>query len=157
MKLSRLAAQKQRQQARQAQPQSIPPTAGGLRRWRWPLLALGLVVLAGGGTLGFLHFFVWNKVPAALVGQWEVTEGPMAGGTFAFSRDGTLAIHAGAQGKDLTVNAQAVVEGKILLTISQDPQTGQEQTRTSTIRELTPTTLVLELEKGQVLRMARRK
>jgi hypothetical protein len=156
MKLSSHLAQLKRQK-QALQPASAARAQGGkVRLRRWALLALG-VVLAAGGTWAVLKFFVWTELPPALVGTWEVTDGPMAGGTFTFSSDGTLAIRAGGPGANLSVNAQVVVEGKIMLTTSQDPKTGQEQTRTSIIRELSPTSFVLELEKGQVLRMARRK
>jgi hypothetical protein len=123
---------------------------------RWTLIAL-CFLLVGGATWAVLELVVWTKVPRALVGQWEVTEGPMAGGTFAFARDGTLAIHADAQGTDYIVTARVAVENKTLSMTTREPRTRQEQTRTSTIQELTATSLVLELENGQVLRMVRRK
>jgi hypothetical protein len=81
----------------------------------------------------------------------------MAGGTFTFTRDGILAIHAEDKGKDYTVHARVAVEGKTLRMTTRDPVSRQEQTRTSTVQELTATSLVLELENGQVLRMARGK
>jgi hypothetical protein len=156
MKLSsRLAQAKRQRQVRQPAPGPAGPRSGKVRLRRWALIALCLV-LAGCGTWAVLRYYVWPKVPSALVGTWEVTEGPMTGGTFAFSRNGTLAVHAEGQGKDYAVQAQVVVVGNVLLTISRDPGTGQEQTRKSTIRELTGTSLVLELENGQVLRMARK-
>jgi hypothetical protein len=157
MKLSSQLARLKRQKQTQQPPATPFRSRGGkvpLRRWA--LLALCLV-LAAGGTWGVLRYFVWNKVSSELVGTWEVTEGPMAGGTFAFSRDGSLAIHADAQGTNYDVKARATVVGKFLVTTSQDPQSGQEQTRKNTIRELTAASLVLELEGGQVLRMVRKK
>src|SRR5204862_8052236 len=139
MKLSAQLAQAKRQkQARQPAPGAVGPRRGPARPRRWALLALCLV-LAGGAAWAAREVFVWTRVPAALVGQWEVTEGPMAGGTFAFTRDGLLAIHAEGQGKDYTVKASVAVEGKTLRMTTQDSLSRQEQTRMSTIRELTAT------------------
>jgi uncharacterized protein (TIGR03066 family) len=156
MKLSsQLAQLRQERKARQAAARPVRPQGGNVSRWRWALIAGGLL-LAGGGTWAVLENFVWLKVPAALVGTWEVSEGAMARGTFAFARDGTVAIHADAGGTDYIVTGRATVDGKTLSMTSRDTRTRREQTRTSTIHELTATTLVLELENGQVLRMVRR-
>jgi uncharacterized protein (TIGR03066 family) len=156
MKLSsRLAQLKRQKQVRQPAAPPVLPQGGTTHGKRWALVALCLV-LAFGGTWGVLRYVVWAKVPAALVGTWEVTEGPMAGGTFAFARDGTLAIHAEDKGTDYIITGRVNVEGQAMLATTKDPRTRQEQTRTYTIRELTATSLVLELENGPVLRMVRR-
>jgi hypothetical protein len=162
MKLSsRLEQLKRQRQTRQTAPGSAGPQGGKGPRRRWTRITLCLILplgllLAVVGTWAVLEFVLWNQVPAALVGTWQVTEGPMAGGTFTFSRRGTVAIHAHGEGTNFAVNARVVVAGKVLLTVSQDPQTGQEQTRKSTIQELTASSLVLRLENGEVLRMARK-
>jgi hypothetical protein len=156
MKLSaHLAELKRQKQLRQAA--SGPAHAPGGKRvwWRWAVVALCLV-LAAGGTWFVLDRFVWSKVPRALVGQWQVTDGPASGSIFTFGRDGSLVVDAGGSGADLGVKARVVVEGKLLLTVTRDPQTGQEQTRKSTIQELSETSLVLELENRQTLRLVRR-
>src|SRR5262245_46364151 len=148
---SRLAALKKR---KSVQAKAGDPKTGkfGLARWRWILLGL---LVAGAGTLAVFEFFIWNKVPPALVGTWEVQGGPMSGGTFRFSRNGAVEIvHRGA---DIGIRGRAAVDGKVLLLTTRDPKDIRlEQTRPSTIRELTPDSLVLELEKGQVLKMVRR-
>jgi uncharacterized protein (TIGR03066 family) len=125
------------------------------RRW-WLLLGLCLVV-AGGATWAVFEFFIWNKVPPELVGRWEVEGGPLAGGTFDFSRDGTLEVRHRQQGTQTHLNGRAAVDGKTLLTTTKNPVTKREETHRSTIRELTPDSLVLELEQGEVLRLVRRK
>ena len=78
----------------------------------------------------------------------------MQGGTFEFLADGTLTIRSN-QGPDM--KARAAVEGKTLLTTTQNSVTLRDETRKSTIQELTPTSLVLELERGDVLKMVRKK
>src|SRR5262245_31272458 len=148
---SRNAPLKQR---RPAEAKSGNPKTGKFRLPRWAWIALGLLV-AGGGTLAVFEFVIWNKVPAALVGSWEVQGGPMSGGTFRFSRSGAVEIrHRGAA---VALDGRASVDGKVLLLTTRDPKDIRlEQTRPSTIQELTATSLVLELEKGQVLKMVRR-
>src|SRR5262249_13444916 len=88
MKLSaRLTALKKQKQSKPRQAGSGQRPGGRFSRWGLAWLALGLMA-AGAGTLAALELFVWNKVPPALVGTWEVEEGPQYGGTFAFSRTG---------------------------------------------------------------------
>jgi uncharacterized protein (TIGR03066 family) len=117
-------------------------------------LALGLMV-AGAATLAVFEFFIWNKVPPALVGTWKVQEGSKGGGTFEFSRNGTLLVHLKDPKNDFNLKARAVVQGKTLQTTTYNPQTLQEQTHTSTIVELTARSLILEFENGEVLKMVR--
>lgn len=140
------------------QPGRTAPRQAGRAARRFTLrhaLVLGLCVfLAAAGALTALRVFVW-KVPTALVGIWEVTEGPMAGGIFVFSRAGGLETRVKSGGKLFTLNGSASVEGNTLLTTTRHPRTGDEQTRRSTIRELTDSTLVLELEQGEVLKLKR--
>src|SRR5262249_49088644 len=124
----------------------VPPRSrkskGGMRNWIALFLCL---IFAVGGLWGALEIFVWHKLPAALVGTWEVQTGPMQGGTFEFLANGNLTIRSN-QGPDM--NARAAVDGKSLLTTTTNPVTLRDETRNSTIRELTPVSLVLELEKG---------
>jgi uncharacterized protein (TIGR03066 family) len=153
MKLSsRLARLKlQKMQANEPTPGNEKTGKVALRNW----VALVVCLLfAAVGTGVALKFFVWDKLPPALIGKWEVQDGPMQGGTFEFTRDGTLAIRV-TDGKQ--IQARARVEGKTLVQTTQDPAGLREETRKSTIQELTPNTLVLELERGAVLRMARAK
>jgi hypothetical protein len=148
---SKLALLKKRKPKETKPP---PKKTGRIGRPRWAVVALGLL-LAGGATLAVFEFFIWNKVPPALVGKWEVQGGPMSGGTFQFSRSGAVEVrHQGAQ---VALSGRATVDGETLLLTTRDPKDIRlEQTRPSTIRELTATTFVLELEKGEVLKMVRK-
>jgi len=155
MKLSsRIAILKKRQHTKLASPGSCQPKGGrfGLPRWAW--LALGLVV-AGGGTLAVLEFLVWNHVPPALVGKWQVEQGSEFGGTFDFSRDGTLDVHLTSQGRSIHLKSRVAVRGKTLRTTPQSVSGRQEETREWTILELTADSLILEMENGQTLKMVR--
>jgi len=55
------------------------------------------------------------------------------------------------------INARVAVDGNKLATTTKNPSTLRDETRTSIIQELTEDSLVLELERGDVLRMVRRK
>jgi hypothetical protein len=151
-----LATLKQRKQATQKQSKPGRPQRGKFTRWHGAVLGLGLL-LAGGGTWAALEFFVWNKLPPALVGKWEVQGGPLFSGTFQFFRNGTLETRLKKDKTYFTLRASVAVEDKTLLTTTQDLQTGREQTRKSTIRELTAHSLAIELEDGAVLKMVRAK
>lgn len=154
--LAKPAKHKQRRHQKQPQspPRSLPQARPGRSRWVWVILC-GLI-LAGGGTWAALEFFLWNKIPPALVGKWEVSGGPMSGGTFDFSRNGTLEIRQRTGGSFVTLKARAAVTGKTLATTTHNPQTRGEETHWSTIQELTADSLILELEKGEVLKLVRR-
>ncbi len=150
-----LATLKRRKLATQKEKTKTGPTqAKRFTRWHWAALGLGLL-LAGGGTWAALEFFVWNKLPSALVGKWEVRGGPLDGGTFHFSRNGTLETRLKKDNTHFTLRARVAVEGKTLLTTTRDAQTGREQTRKTTIRELTADSLAVQLEDGSVLKMVR--
>jgi len=148
-KLARLKLQKMKA------TKTIPSQAKGgkvaRRKWVVPVLCL---VLAIGGTWAVLEFFVWHRMPVALVGTWEVQAGPLQGGTFQFLPDGTLTIRSN-DGPEM--KAHVAVEGKNVLTTTQNPVTLRDETRTSTIQELTQNSLILELERGDVLHLSRKK
>ena len=151
MKLSEKLARLKWSKMKQADRAVAREQRGGLGARR-AALAILCILLAAGATWAVLEFFVWQKVPAALIGVWQVKDGPMQGGTFAFTRNGTLAIRTG-QGQDM--DAHIAVQGKKLLTTTRHPMTAREETHASIIQELTETTLILELEKGAVLRLER--
>jgi uncharacterized protein (TIGR03066 family) len=148
------AQMKRRQQTQQPKPRDQRPKGGllGLPLWVWLVF---IVTVAGGGTLAVFQFFIWNKVPPELVGQWDVEGGPLAGGTFDFSRNGNLEMRFKKQGKEISLKGRVSVADKTLLTTTQNLQTGHEETTTSTIRELTARTLIFELDSGDVLKMGR--
>jgi uncharacterized protein (TIGR03066 family) len=118
------------------------------------LLALCLV-LAAVGSWALFEFVIWSRIPAALVGTWVVEEGEQEGATFDFSRNGTMTGRINMQGREGIVNARVRVEGDILFSTTKNPSTGQELTRAQRIQELTDQELVLEDERGQVLKMRR--
>jgi len=145
---SKLAALKNRKQAQLA-TRDQKSRQRSWPRWRWLFASLLLVT---GSTLAVFEFFIWNKVPPALVGMWEVQAGSLSGGTFEFSRNGALRMRH----KNADVAWRVVVEGKNLLMSTQSALTGIEATQRGVIQELTPNSLVLELEKGEALKMVRR-
>jgi hypothetical protein len=157
MKLSaRLTLLKKRKLAQAPQARPGQPTARRPGPCGWAWLVLGLAVAAT-STLAVFELVIWNKVPPALVGTWEVDEGPQYGGTFVFSRTGDLVVHLKDKQTDYTIRSRAVVQGKTLRTTTQDGQSHRQETHVSTILELTADSLVLEFENGDVLRLVRRK
>ena len=75
MKLSAQLAQLKQERERKRPPAARPRPAG--RPWtgrHWAWVALGLL-LVGGGTWAVLHWVVWDRVPAALVGPRVVAKG----------------------------------------------------------------------------------
>jgi len=158
MKLSsRIAKLKQQKPMKQTKPRAAPEKSVRVARHHWVLLGICLI-LAVGGTGAVLYWFVWNKVPAELVGRWEVAGGPMQGGTFEFYRNGTLDVKTNKPGtEDLTIHGRVSLQGKTLLTTTRSPDGRREDTSQSIIRELTPDSLVLELERGDVLKLVRKR
>jgi hypothetical protein len=154
MKLSaRLAKLRQRKHASASGKANEVPSSA-LAASTCVLIALALL-LACVGTLSALEFFVWNKIPPELVGVWEFSDGPQKHGTFEFSRNGTMELRTYNKKKPLTTKAAASVRDKTLF-ITEKATLGREQTTTEAIiRELTADTLILELEKGEVLKMVR--
>ena len=120
----------------------------------WLLLGLSLA-LAGVGALTILEFTVWNKLPPALVGLWEIQEGPQKDGTFEFFRNGTMEVRLQDKKKEVVHKTQVTVRDRTLVMTKKGPFTREEKTNESLIRELTADTLILELEKGDVLKMVR--
>jgi hypothetical protein len=120
----------------------------------WVLLGLSLA-LAAVGTMFVFDFFVWNKIPPALVGYWEVQEGPQKDGTFEFFRNGTLEVRLPAKKKDILHKTQVSVHDRTLVMTTKDPISREETNNEGIIRELTANTLILVLEKGDVLKMVR--
>jgi len=123
---------------------------------RWSIVALCLLVAAG-GTWALFEFVVWSKLPAALVGKWEVAEGPQRGAIFDFSRNGRLQafLNSPDPNKMNVMQAAVAVEDKTLLITTRNPHTGQDETRSCVMRELTPNSLIVEFDNGEVFKMAR--
>jgi hypothetical protein len=127
-------------------------------RWpRWLVIVL-CVVFAGGGTWALGEFVIFSKLPPELVGKWEVLEGKdMKGAIFDFSRFGSLEAHLPSPDPKKTnvLQGSVSVEDKKLFITTQNPRTKQDETRSCLIRELTPTTLTVEFEKGEIFKMLR--
>ncbi len=139
-------------------PMPASPAQGPLLP-RWLVLALYLL-LAGGATGAVTTWAVsegllFSKIPRDLAGKWVVQGGPQDGATFDFFRSGDMVAHLNHNGTAVLLKARVAVEGKVLLTTTQNPHTKQEETNASTIRELTAVSLVLETRKGEVFRMVR--
>jgi hypothetical protein len=147
MTMSLAAMKKRKPTPVKVVPQKKPNA--GWPRWAW--IVLGLLVI-GAGTLAVFEFVIWNKVPAALVGMWDVSSGSLAGGTFEFHRDGTMRM----KHKTADVLWQVTVDGKNFQMTTRSPVTGMETAQRGIIQELTPNSLVLELERAEVLKMVRR-
>jgi hypothetical protein len=148
---SKLAALKKRKTHKPtaAAPASRKAGKFGVPRWAWIALAL---LVVGGGTLAVFEFLIWTKVPPALVGTWEVQHGSLSGGTLTFSRDGTLQMRH----RTADVRWNVSVQDKALVMTTRSAYGPAEQTQRGFIRELTANSLVLELDKGEVLTLVRR-
>ncbi len=100
---------------------------------------------------------VGNTLPAALLGKWVIEGGPQDGARFDFSRDGTLEAHLNINGQGRLLNGKVTVEDKKLLITTRNKETGQDLTRSASIREMTDITFVLEFEEGEVFKFVRPK
>jgi uncharacterized protein (TIGR03066 family) len=134
---------------------SVQPSGGVRPSWPRRLLLALCLLLAAGGSWALFEFVIWSRVPAALVGKWVVEEGEQEGATFDFSRNGTMIGHINVQGEVHIVKARVRVEGDLLLSTTQRPTTGEELTRAQRIQKLTARELVLEDDRGQLLKMTR--
>ena len=152
MKLSTKIAKLMQERAKRIPPRPAPQKARKSTRRRKALIAI-CVLLAAGGSWAVLEFLVWSRLPPELVGNWQVQDGPMKGGSFDFSRNGNLEISSN-QGH--VVKARVAVQGKNLLTTTKNPSTSREETHASIIQQLTADSLILELEQGDVLRMVQK-
>ena len=119
------------------------------------LIAVVCALLVATGTWALFEFVIWNVTPPELVGKWVVVEGPQEGATFDFYRNGTLRGIVNVGGKEGIVDAQIHVEGKKIFSTTRNPNTGKDDTLIQNIRTLTATGLILEDEKGSVLKMER--
>jgi hypothetical protein len=147
---------KAKQQRGQAQgvprPTAVPEPRSSVKRWA--VLALCLL-LAGGGTWAFFEFVVWNRVPAELVGKWVVTEGPDEGGTIDFYRGGTMVAHVNLGGNLGIIEAKIRVEDRKIIATLRNQQTGAVGTRVQTIKVQEGKRLVLEDERGNLIKLER--
>lgn len=120
----------------------------------YALLAVCLVV-ACGGTWAIMEYYVWNRLPSALVGKWVIVGGDQDGATFDFYPNGTMIGNVNVNGNEHRIDAQVAVEENSLFITTKHPKTGQVDTRTQTIKTLNAKELVLQDEKKNVFRMER--
>jgi len=139
--------------AKKPVPRTLPKPPPRSSARLWGLAALGL--LAAGGTWAILEFVVWNNIPSALVGKWEVTSEPLKDSEFEFFRNGKMVGRLNDQGMLRVLNASVRVEEDQIYSTTRHPQTGQELTTVQTIRKLTAHELVIEDQKGMRMTMHR--
>ncbi len=132
-------------------PRPVPVSGSWKRRF---FLAL-VMLLAAGSVWALFEFVVWNTLPAELVGKWVVTEGPDEGGTIDFYRNGTMVAKVNLAGKLGIIEAKIRLEEKKIIATLKNQYTGEEGTRIQTIKVLDDKRLVLEDERGNLIKMER--
>jgi len=143
---------KQRQ-TNQARTPPMPPAPA--TSWkRRVLLGLMLIVVAA-GVWGLFEFVIWNRIPAELVGKWEIMEGPDEGGTVDFYPNGSMVAHVNLAGRLGVIEAKIRVDEKKIYVTTRHQQTGEEGTRVQTIKSLEGDRLVLQDEKGNLVKLQR--
>jgi uncharacterized protein (TIGR03066 family) len=90
-----------------------------------------------------------------MLGKWVVTQGEMVGATLEFYRDGTMIGRLTKDGKEGVIKARVRADGTTLWSTTTNPMTRREETATQAIVSLTDSELVLEDDKGGVIRMER--
>jgi hypothetical protein len=119
-------------------------------------LVLGLMlILVAAGVWSLFEFVIWNKIPAELVGKWEIMEGPDEGGTVDFFRNGNMVAHVNSAGKLGIIEAKIRVEERKIHVTTRHRQTGEEGTRVQSIKSLEGDRLVLQDERGILLKLRR--
>jgi uncharacterized protein (TIGR03066 family) len=98
---------------------------------------------------------VESKLPKELLGKWVVVEGPQEGALFEFFPDGKMIAKLNVKGNEAIVNATVRVENKKLLSTTENPQTGKEDTQVLLIRTMTAKEFVVEDGKGELFKMRR--
>jgi uncharacterized protein (TIGR03066 family) len=96
-----------------------------------------------------------NKVPAKLVGKWVVKGGELNGSTFDFRSEGSMIGRVNVKGMEAIIEARVRVEGDKLFSVTRNPNTGKDETRTLTINTLKARELILRDERGQVITLKR--
>ena len=143
-------------------PATAPPVKNaGRNGMRWIVLALGLI-LAAVGSWALMEFVVWNKVlwgemPAELVGQWEVVQGPpeFKDAVFEFNRSGKMVGHLNDNGNLRVMNAEVRVEEMKLYITTRHPKTGAEHLSVQVVRKLSEREFIVADEHGTITKMTR--
>jgi uncharacterized protein (TIGR03066 family) len=131
-------------------------TTVGPRRWLPPwAVALLCVAISGGVTFAVFEYLILSKVPRPMLGKWVVTQGDMVGATLEFYRDGTMIGRLNREGKEGVIKARVRADDTTLWSTTTNPMTHREETATQAIISLTDSELVLEDDKGGVIKMER--
>jgi len=139
-----------------APPQKPPTATAGSSPRRGVILVLGLLLTAG-ASWAFMEFVVWNKLPSALVGKWEVVQGPAIykEAEFEFYRSGKMVGHVNENGRVGIIYATIrVEEDKMYITTHQE-KTNREHVSVQTIRTLTERELIVADEQGKIMKLVR--
>ena len=131
-------------------PSKLPPR----RSWRWLIVLLVLVVVAG-STFALFEFVLIARVPSELVGRWQVIDGPFRSMTMEFQRDGTMTGRAAINGEERELEGSASLRGNKLTTTTTNPFTGKRDSATQTVLSLTDTEFVTVDENGTRIVMRR--
>ena len=130
------------------------PTASAGRR-RVLLLA---VLFAAAVLVAFLAYRAFLPgLPDEIVGRWRVQGGEPAGAVLAFRRDGSFQalMDWPGNGEKGVVEARVEVDGETIRFISMNPITKKEETKSQTIKQLTPNEMVLEDQRGARSKLVR--
>jgi uncharacterized protein (TIGR03066 family) len=136
------------------QPRNQPKAS---RRWLVWLLAGCCLVGAGLATYYLVDYVLWPRIPRELVGKWQVSGGPQNGVILEFQANGAFQATLMEGIKGGVVFARAEVDGHLLHIVSENRETGQQITKTHTIKKLTENELYLEDPTGSVIRHIRLK
>jgi uncharacterized protein (TIGR03066 family) len=120
--------------------------------WRWAMLALCLLLTAG-GTWAVFEFSIWSRIPHVLVGKWVVQGGEQDGATFDFYRNGTMRGRINVRGKEGIIDGRVRVEGDSFLVTTRNPRTRRDEVQVLKIEQLTRTRLDVKDPRGVVMRM----
>jgi uncharacterized protein (TIGR03066 family) len=143
------------QERRNAGAQEQHPAAepASSNRGMWVIMVL---CLFGAAVISFVVFrFVVPPVPRELVGDWQVTEGPLRGATLEIRAEGIAIATISRDRKKLITKSSVRVQDKQILLTTQDDKSGELETVTQSILKLTDNELVIQDEDQNVYRMRR--
>jgi uncharacterized protein (TIGR03066 family) len=133
-----------------------PMTTAAPRRLLPPwAVALLCVAVTAAASFALFEYLILSKVPRPMLGKWVVTQGDMVGATLEFYRDGTMIGRLTKDGKEGVIKARVRADDATLWSTTTNPMTHREETATQAIVSLTEDELILEDDKGGVIKMER--
>jgi hypothetical protein len=133
-------------------------------------------ILSAAVTYWLLDNVILTRLPTAILGKWEVTQGELEGFTMEFFRNGSMRSRIINEGQVYIIDANAQVDDDMLEETTYavpdvakrksvwqtfvnlfTSEQGAEQTIVRRIVGLTPTQLVLENQDGRTLKLERRR